>query len=104
MIHCIGRTMGFKMKFTVLTTTWEKDKEKIWETIGEAKMIILDWYQMRLTMTQEGVNTKVTLSINYTRPRKFFFRTIGFFLARPYAKWCLKNMLNDTKDHFEISH
>lgn len=96
-----GRTMGFKMDFTVLTTKWEKNKEKIWETIGKAKMIILDWYQMRLVITQEGENTKADLSIKYTKPGTFFFRSLGFFLAKPYAKWCLKNMLNDTKKHFE---
>ena len=96
-----GRTMGFKMDFTVLTTKWEKDKEKVWETIGKSKMIILDWYQMRFVISQDGEKTKADLSIKYTKPRTFFFRSIGFFLAKPYAKWCLKNMLNDTKKHFE---
>lgn len=99
-----GKTMGFKMDFTVLTTKWEKDKEKTWETIGKAKMIILDWYQMRLVITEDGENTKADLSIKYTKPRKFFFRSVGFFLAKPYAKWCLKNMLNDTKKHFETQN
>ena len=96
--HWKGKTMGFKMDFTVLTTKWEKHKEKTWETIGKAKMIILDWYQIRLVITEDGENTKADLSIKYTKPRKFFFPSIGFFLAKPYAKWCLKNMLNDTKN------
>ena len=78
--------MGFKMDFTVLTTKWEKDKEKVWETIGKSKMIILDWYQMRLVISQDGENTKADLSIKYTQPRTYFFRAIGFFLAKPYAK------------------
>jgi hypothetical protein len=96
-----GKTMGFKMDFTVLTTKWENGKEKVWETIGKSKMIILDWYQMRLIISPDGENTKADLSIKYTKPRTFFFRAIGFFLAKPYAKWCLKNMLNDTKKHFD---
>ncbi len=96
-----GKTMGFKMDFTVLTTKWEKDNEKTWETIGKAKMIILDWYQMHLVVTPDGGNTRAALSIKYTKPSKLFFRSVGFFLAKPYAKWCLKNMLNGTKKHFE---
>lgn len=32
--------MGFTMDFTVVTKL-VKDKEKVWESIGEAKMIIL---------------------------------------------------------------
>jgi hypothetical protein len=96
-----GKTMGFRMDFTVVTTKWESGKEKVWETIGKAKMIILDWYQMKLVVTQEGENSRADLSIKYTKPRKFFFRAVGFLLAKPYAKWCLKNMLNDTRKHFE---
>jgi hypothetical protein len=93
--------MGFKMDFTVVTTKWEKDHEKVWETVGPAKMIILKWYRMKLKVSPEGENTRADLSIDYTKPRIFFFRSIGFLLAKPYAKWCLKKMLYDTRDHFE---
>ncbi len=96
-----GRVLGFKMDFTVVTSKWESNKEKVWGTVGEAKMIILEWYQMQLLITKVGEDTLVDLSIKYTKPRKFFFRSIGFILAKPYAKWCLKNMLQDTKIHFE---
>lgn len=95
--------MGFKMDFTVLTTKWEKGKEKVWETIGPAKMVILEWYQMQLVITEEGLNTRADLSIKYTKPRKFFYRGVGFLLAKPYAKWCLKKMLNDAKKYFEVN-
>ncbi len=96
-----GKTMGFKMDFTVVTTKWDKDQEKIWETIGPAKMIILKWYRMKLIVTPDGENTRANLSIDYTIPRTFFFRSVGFFLAKPYAKWCLKKMLNETRIRFE---
>ena len=45
-----GKMMWFKMDFTVVVTKWIKDKEKVWETIGEAKMIIMGWYQMRCSI------------------------------------------------------
>lgn len=35
-----GKMMGLKMDFTVEVTKWISGKEKIWETIGEAKLII----------------------------------------------------------------
>jgi len=35
-----GRMMGLKMDFTVTVTKWVAGIEKVWETIGEAKMII----------------------------------------------------------------
>ena len=35
-----GKMMGMEMDFTVEVTKWIKGIEKVWETIGEAKMII----------------------------------------------------------------
>jgi hypothetical protein len=95
--------MGFTMDFTVITTKWIKDKEKVWETVGEAKMIILAWYQMRLVISPEGQNTKAELSITYTKPKNIFFKFIAFFLAPFYANWCLNNMLHDSKQFLETT-
>ncbi len=96
-----GKMMGFKMDFTVGVTKWIRDKEKVWETIGEAKMIILSWYRMHLIISPEGENTKAVLSIDYTMPQKLFYRFLGFLLSGWYANWCLKSMLNDSKQFLE---
>ena len=96
-----GKMMGFTMDFTVVVTKWIKDKEKIWETIGDAKMIILKWYQMHLVISPEGRNTKAELSIAYTKPENIFFGIIALFLGPLYANWCLNNMLNDSKINLE---
>ena len=98
-----GKMMGFTMDFTVVVTKWIKDKEKIWETIGEAKMIIMGWYQMRLVISPEGANTKAELSIAYTKPKNIFLKFIAFFLAPLYANWCLNNMLKDSKKMLEAN-
>lgn len=96
-----GKIMGLRMDFTVVVTTWIKDSEKVWETIGTAKMIILSWYRMRLFLSPEGTNTLTELSIDYTLPKNIFFKVIAFFLAPWYANWCLDNMLQDSKTVLE---
>ena len=101
--HWYGKMTGFTMDFTVVVTKWVKDKEKIWETIGKAKMIIMGWYQMRLMISPEGGNTKAALSIAYTKPENIFFKFIAFFFAPLYANWCLNNMLNDSKKMLEAN-
>ena len=98
-----GKMMGFSMDFTVAVTKWIKEKEKVWETIGEAKMIILGWYQMHLLISPEGQNTNAALSIAYTKPKNIFFKFIAFFLAPVYANRCLNNMLNDSKKILEVN-
>ncbi|PZR18957.1 MAG: hypothetical protein DI539_15735 [Flavobacterium psychrophilum] len=96
-----GKMMGFKVDFTVVATKWIKGKEKVWETAGNAQMIIMEWYQMHLMVTPDGPNTKAELSIVYTNPKNIFFKCIAFFLSPWYANWCLTNMLNDSKQNLE---
>ena len=98
-----GRMMGFTMDFTVVVSKWIKDKEKVWEIIGKAKMIILEWYQMRFVILPERENTKAELSIAYTNPKNIFFKIIAFFLAPFYANWCLDNILQDSKKRLETN-
>ena len=98
-----GKMMWFTMDFTVVVTKWIKDKEKVWETIGKAKMIIMDWYQMRLVILPERENTKAELSIAYANPKNIFFKIIAFFLVPLYANWCLNNMLEDSKKTLEVN-
>ncbi len=97
-----GKMMGFTMDFTVIVTKWIESKEKIWETVGNAKMIILSWYRMHLLLTPSGESTKVELSIDYEKSKNLFFGFIAFFLAPLYAKWCLGNMLYDSQMVLEV--
>lgn len=98
-----GTMMGMKMDFTVQVTKWVEGVEKIWETIGEAKMIIYSWYRMHLLVYPEGNTTQAELSITYEKPRRWFGKIISFFFADWYCNWCLKNMLGDTKKNIEFS-
>jgi hypothetical protein len=92
-----GKTMGINMDFTVAVTKWVQGVEKVWETVGEAKMIIYSWYQMRLILSQTQNGTLAELSITYKKPRGWFFKFLSFLFAGLYCTWCLKNMLNDAK-------
>ena len=96
-----GKVMGMKMDFTVVVTKWVQGKEKIWETIGEAKMIVLSWYRMYLVLTPlENVTTQAELGIFYTKPKGSF---LSFLLSKRYAVWCVKSMMKDSRKHFEKS-
>jgi hypothetical protein len=89
-----GKMMGLPMDFTVEVTKWISGKEKVWETIGESKMIIYSWYQMHLiTDVMFNNGTKADLSISYKKPKGFFNKILCFFFADWYCRWCLKKML-----------
>jgi hypothetical protein len=96
-----GDILGLPIDFTVEVIWWIKDKEKVWETVGNAKMIIMKWYQMHLFLSPEGKDTNVSLTIVYQLPDPFIHKVISFFLAPLYANWCLKNMLLHSKIYLE---
>ena len=94
-----GKVMGFPMDFTVVVTKWLKDYEKIWETTGHPKMLILSWYQMQLLVRpgSDQYQSTVSLCIRYKRPKPLFWRIVSFLLADWYANWCVNSMLQDSK-------
>jgi hypothetical protein len=92
-----GKMMGIPMDFTVVVTKWEKGKEKVWETIGETKLIIYSSYRMKLYIERKHEKTEATLSIGYERPRDLVGKILSYLFADFYCWWCLKKMLNDAK-------
>ncbi len=93
-----GKVAGMKMDFTVEVSKWMEGKEKVWGTIGDAKMIVIDWFEMYLVLTPENDGTsKAKLSIKYTKHKGIW----GFLLGKWYSKWCVKSMLKDTREHFK---
>jgi hypothetical protein len=92
-----GKMLGMKMDFTVEVTKWIEGEEKIWETIGDAKLIILSWYRMHLRVFPISIGTEAELSITYEKPKSFLNKILSFLFANWYCKWCLKKMLGDAK-------
>ena len=98
-----GKVLWMIIDFTVVVTKWKIGKEKSWETEGLAKMIIMSWFRMDLTVTGNARKATATLSISYERPKRFLNRLLSFILADWYCRWCLKNMLNDTEKRLSAS-
>jgi hypothetical protein len=94
-----GKMMGIPMDFTVVVTKWIMDKEKIWETVGDSKLIIYSWYRMMLKIEPVSNGTRATLSIGYRRPQSFILKIISLLFADLYCIWCLKKMLGDATRH-----
>jgi hypothetical protein len=90
--------VGMIMDFTVEVTKWIDGKEKIWETIGDTRLIIFSWYRMQLKVVPILANgTQAELSISYEKPTGLLNKVLSFLLADLYCKWCLKKMLDDAK-------
>ena len=96
-----GKMMGLTMDFTVEVTKWVNGVEKVWETIGDTKLIIYSWYRMKLLVRESAGKTEAELSISYEKPKGFFNKILCFLFADWYCRWCLKQMLGDAKKEIE---
>jgi hypothetical protein len=93
--------MGLKMDFTVEVTKWIDGVEKVWETVGKARMIIYSWYRMHMLLTANENTTVAELSISYEKPKSLLPKMLSLLFADWYCKWCLRKMLNDAKKSLE---
>jgi len=98
-----GTMIGMKMDFTVEVTKSVEGVEKVWETIGEARMIIYSWYRMHVLVYPKGDITQAELSITYEKPKGWFAKIVSFLFADWYCNWCLKKMMSDTKTKIEAN-
>lgn len=93
-----GKVMWMPIDFVVEVTKWVPGKEKSWETVGPAKLIIYSWFKMNLKASpRQGNSSKALLTITYEKPRQVLPRFLCFLLGDWYAKWCINNMLDDTR-------
>ena len=97
-----GKMMGMTIDFSETVTKWQSPKLKEWETVGEAKLIIMSWYRMWFEISPAENLTIAKISISYLPPKQWFYKILSFFFAQWYCNWCLNNMLTDTKSNLEM--
>jgi hypothetical protein len=99
-----GTMMGLSVDFSESVTRYIPNREKIWHTIGEPRLLIIASYEMRLAVEPlSASSSRLTISIAYGLPRSPLWRLIGRVLAGPYSRWCLRQMVGDARRALEMS-
>jgi hypothetical protein len=96
-----GRILGLPIDFTARVTRWVPDREKVWRTTGEPRLIVLGAFEMQLTIAPAARGSRLTAGIAYTLPKSWAGRLLGYLLARPYSRWCLRRICRDAKAALE---
>jgi hypothetical protein len=73
------------------------NREKVWRTIGDPRLIVLGRFEMRFGIDPVSEGTRLTMALGYELPPKGVGRLLGWALAASYAKWCLRRMCRDAK-------
>lgn len=89
-----GRVMGLTIDFCETVTQYKPGREKVWRTIDQPRLLIMDGYEIRVMVERVGAaSSKLTMSIDYKLPGSRFLRLLGHLLAPNYARLCLDSML-----------
>ena len=97
-----GRIMGLALDFSESVTKYVPNREKVWHTIAEPRLLIMSSYEMRLAVEPHPpASSRLTISITYELPRSWFWRFAGILLAGWYGHWCLRRIGQDAKRALE---
>jgi hypothetical protein len=90
-----GRVLGLPIDFTTTVTSWLPEQEKVVETRGTARLIVIRDFQMRSSIARVDGSTRVAFGLAYNLPEGRVGRLLGWALARPYVRWCLRRIAQD---------
>lgn len=95
--HYSGRVIGLAIDFSEAVTQYVPGREKVWRTIGQPRLLIIDSYEMRVLVEPISArDARLTIRNDYELPRSGLWRLIGRTLAESYARWCLGSMIDGT--------
>jgi hypothetical protein len=92
-----GRVLGLRIDFTTTVVRWVADREKIWRTIGDPRLIVIGHFEMRFGIGPVDGGARLTMGLGYGLPSRGCGWLLGLALATPYAKWCLRRMCRDAR-------
>jgi hypothetical protein len=92
-----GRVLGLRIDFTTTVVRWVADREKVWRTTRDPRLIVLGHFEMRFGAEPVSDGTRLTMVLEYELPPRGVGRLVGRALAAPYAKWCLRRMCRDAR-------
>jgi hypothetical protein len=92
-----GRAFGILRFVDEVVSEREMPRRKVWETVGEPRLLVLGPYRMGFEITPCDSGVLLRVSIDYELPSHGMSRLLGYLLGRIYAKWCTRELVQDAK-------
>jgi hypothetical protein len=101
-IHMHGKILGINLSLDEIVTRYEPPSLKVWETVGDPKLLVIGPYQMGLQIEPREEASNLKVFIDYDLPMSAKTRWLGYLFGSMYAKWCVQQMLATAKEHFKV--
>ena len=95
-----GRVFGIRLSLDEVVTHREPPVEKVWETVGAPRLLVIGAYRMGINVTPENRGSRLRVFIDYDLPTGWLTRWLGRLFGGSYARWCVAQMLAGTSSHF----
>ena len=92
-----GRAFGLRLFLDEVVTSHRPPYRKTWETVGTPTLVVIGRYGMGFDIGDRDDVSSLRVWIDYDLPPH---RWLGRLFGSAYAKWCVDQMINDTRDHF----
>lgn len=96
-IRAEGSVLGLRMSVVERVTERDPPRRKVWETVGEPRLIVFGRYRLGFEVLPEGTGSRVRAFVDYDLPRTPLGRALGPLGAPVYARWCLGRMLAEAR-------
>jgi len=98
-----GKAFGMPLSVQTRLTDYHPPQRKVWETIGEPRLLVIGPYRMGIDLSPKREITRLNIFIDYDLPKERPYSWFGGVLGRAYARWCVISMLEDTVSQFDRS-
>mgnify|MGYP001602920237 CR=1 FL=1 len=99
-IRLSGKVFGINLFLDEVVTQHEPPYRKAWQTVGDLNLLVIGHYKMGLEIEPKNNNSRLTVSIDYELPKSLRTRWLGLLFGGTYAKWCVKQMIKSSSEHF----
>ena len=96
-----GKVFGLNLFLDEVVTKHAPPYYKEWQTVGDINLLVIDHYKLGFEIKPEAEHSNLTVYIDYNLPKSFLTKLLGCLFGRVYAKWCVKQMINEVEAHFK---
>ncbi len=100
-IRMSGTVFGLNLSLDEVIVEHEPPHRKAWETVGDVNLLVIDQYKLGFEILPSYTASNLRVSIDYDLPKSWKTQLFGRMFGGMYAKWCVGQMANGTRKHFE---
>lgn len=100
-IRMSGAVFGANLFLDEVIVEREQPHKKAWETVGDVNLLVIDQYKLGFEITPRDDASDMRVYIDYDPPKSWKTKWLGKIFGGMYAKWCVGQMTNGTREHFQ---